>query len=200
LGDHITRRQIPSTIERGLDVGNRPARFTIKVTMFLQIGAIARRSTIQVDLFHQTPINQSFQTVINCRQGDRRHMLFSTKKHLRRGRVIPLLHQQPEDLFTLFGQAYSTGSKTLHKFRRKLHGKSKLPRAITISRIILKDREAWQDATLSPAGAAKNGGRTGSAPRPRSRKMPLTRRRPPGLWRLVPRSVAWVRADRRLAQ
>src|ERR1700686_712577 len=92
LSDDKTRRQIPGTIERRLDIGNRSTRFTVKMAVFLQVCAITRWSTAQVYLFYQAPIHQGLQTVINRRQRDRRHMFLRTQKHLSCCRVIPSLH------------------------------------------------------------------------------------------------------------
>src|SRR5271165_3756238 len=109
----------------------------MEMAVILQIRAITRRSAVQVDLFHHAPADQRLQAVVHCGQRYGRHMLFRTQKHLRSSGVIPSLHQKPKDLFALFRQANSTGSKSLEEFSWKFHSFLKLPRPIIISRMIL---------------------------------------------------------------
>jgi hypothetical protein len=82
---------------------NSAALFTKEMAMIEQVGTIPGRRTIEVDLFDKAVGYEGVQAVIDCCQRDSRHVFLGTYKYLNGSRMIPLLHQDGENLFALSG-------------------------------------------------------------------------------------------------
>ena len=108
LGDDDACGQIPDFMRPPLHpqrkIRYRTAAFTKKMRVFREVGAVARRLAMMMDMFDQAAFRQGFQAVINRRQRNRRHARFHPKKHFDRRWMIAFRHESIVDPAALLGE------------------------------------------------------------------------------------------------
>ena len=118
-----------------------------EVRVWIEIGTETRSVAIYVDLTHEACLGHGFQAVVNRGQIDGGHLALGPVEDLRRGRMIPLVHQHVVNHATLSGHSKVTlqfqrfGPVGILLFGLALHWscwvfKHCLPEILLISRII----------------------------------------------------------------
>ena len=96
-------------MKRNLDIVDGAALFAKEMAVIEQVGAIAGRGAVEINLFNEAVFDQSFQTVINSGQRNGGHMLFRSHKYLNRSGMVALLEKHGEHFFTLPSQPDTAG-------------------------------------------------------------------------------------------
>jgi hypothetical protein len=108
-GDGVAIGEFPSAVASGgrghFDIGNTATLAANEVPVLLQVGAVAGRFTVDVDLFDQATFDEGFQTIVNRGQGDGRHLLLDPDENLGGSGVVSLFEQDVENLPPLRSEA-----------------------------------------------------------------------------------------------
>jgi len=75
----------------------RTGLFVVKMSVRVEIGAVAGRATLKIDRTHHIPLHKGFETVVNGRERDGRHLGFYPRVDFVCRRVISFLEQAVVD-------------------------------------------------------------------------------------------------------
>ena len=104
-------------VRRQVDIDDAAVGVVVKVSVIVEVGAVARRAAIEVDLLHQSAADQSIEAVVNRGQGNGRHEGFYARKYLVDRWVITLIKKNLINDLALGRGAQTAIGKLLGKWR-----------------------------------------------------------------------------------